>query len=96
MLFFKFICEKCCPRLDIGRSAGCLGQVDETRQIHPFNSAKELEIEGKPHTYDRIVAEYKMEHYNPKIDPTIRSKFIEGETVPAIMPHYERNAIHDY
>lgn len=47
-------------------------------------------------TYDRIVAEYKMEHYNPKIDPTIRSKFIEGETVPAIMPHYERNAIHDY
>lgn len=32
--FFKFICEKSCPRLDIGRLAGRLGQMDETRQVH--------------------------------------------------------------
>ena len=34
MRFFKFICEKSCPRLDIGRLAGRLGQMDETRQVH--------------------------------------------------------------
>ena len=36
LLFFKFICEKSCPRLDIGRPAGRLGQVDETRQVYPL------------------------------------------------------------
>ena len=34
LFFFKFICEKSCPRLDIGRLAGRLGQMDETRQVH--------------------------------------------------------------
>ena len=29
--FFKFICEKSCPRLDIGRPVGCLGQMGKTR-----------------------------------------------------------------
>ena len=84
------ICEKCCPRLDIGRRI-------LSAERHQAVAGKLCGCAREPDRgNDRIVAEYKMEHYNPKIDPTIRSKFIEGETVPAIMPHYERNAIHDY
>lgn len=42
-------------------------------------------------TYTCIVSEYQMERYNPKIDPKIRKKFVEGIGVPAIMPRYGKD-----
>ena len=36
LFFFKFICEKSCPRLDIGRFTGRLGQVGKTHKVHGY------------------------------------------------------------
>ena len=51
MLFFKFICEKCCPRLDIGRFGLGSREVARKRciQVHSWRRKECCEICGRDH-----------------------------------------------
>ena len=69
MRFFKFICEKSCPRLDIGRLAGRLGQMDETRQVH-----QKL---GEPKLYDNYVTVNEM-GIPTQVEQLPNPQYIEG------------------
>ena len=67
MRFFKFICEKSCPRLDIGRLAGRLGQMDETRQVHAQAEANRKLAESLS---DTLIDYQKIQKWDGKL-PTV-------------------------
>lgn len=67
MRFFKFICEKSCPRLDIGRLAGRLGQMDETRQVHESDIENQFD-ETLHDLYSDVFKQYHLDADKQKIE----------------------------